>query len=178
MTAARHPYDAHGSTAEELQQLGLGGSRPCAKPTDGRQTVKRHTLSPVYDVGQTLCVLEGFPERLAEAIQAKGMKPYRAEELAGLKRGHINHILSGKRRNVSAETLLKLQQVLDVSVDWLLTGALPRTRSESLPADPAEFLAQMKIAIAAMQVDIDKVPPPPSPKQLPLAKRLPRRRVK
>lgn len=62
-------------------------------------------------------------------------------ERAGMKRGHISHVINGDRRDIKCATLLALARALDVTTDWLLTGEGPITRTyvevaHEAPTDP------------------------------------------
>lgn len=43
-------------------------------------------------------------------------------------RGHLAHVLSGRRKTIAADTLLSIAQTLSVTTDWLLTGEGPIER--------------------------------------------------
>lgn len=70
-------------------------------------------------------------------ISLRGMSTLATEEAAGLKRGHLNNVLSGERRGMTAQTLLGIARALNVTTDWILTGEGPIERPASgAPSTP------------------------------------------
>lgn len=73
--------------------------------------------------------MEGFGRRVALAIELRGTTKNAVEVLAGMKRGHLSRICSGKRKDIEASTLWKISQALDITCEWLLSGNGPIERS-------------------------------------------------
>ena len=70
----------------------------------------------------------GFPERLAELLSRRGIKPYRLSKEIGVSEGLISNWRSGKRRP-AMNNIIKLAEYFEVSADYLLDINLP-------PVDP------------------------------------------
>lgn len=68
-----------------------------------------------------------FGVRLREAITRRNMASTRVEEEAGLTRGHLSRIFSGKK-SIELKTLMAVVDVLRVSPEWLITGRGPFDR--------------------------------------------------
>lgn len=64
-----------------------------------------------------------FFERLTLALEARGWTPTRLEREAKFSKGHLSKMKKGKGVKVEAETLSKISRALDVSYEWLATGA-------------------------------------------------------
>lgn len=62
--------------------------------------------------------------RLREARTKKAMSARSLAKAAGLASAHVALIESRRRTTVAADTLEKLARVLDVSIDWLVTGTV------------------------------------------------------
>ena len=62
------------------------------------------------------------PERIALARSLAGIPRSDLDALAGLGRGHVSMIETGRRPNLEAKTAVALASVLGVTTDWLLTG--------------------------------------------------------
>lgn len=76
-------------------------------------------------------------KRIKGMISLRGMSTLAAEEAAGLKRGHLNNLLSGKRSGMSAATLLAIARALNVTTDWVLTGEGPMERPVTSTPPPS-----------------------------------------
>lgn len=72
-------------------------------------------------------------DRLREAREKHGLSARALAKEAGVSAGYVGLIESGAKKNITAETAIKLATALGVSVQWLLTGDLPP--SGTLPAD-------------------------------------------
>ena len=66
--------------------------------------------------------IRNFPERLCVAMQKAGINARELATRAGISPSTLSHYKSGRSVNVTAEVAQKLADVLDVSVDWLVTG--------------------------------------------------------
>ncbi|WP_096485792.1 helix-turn-helix domain-containing protein [Methylorubrum populi] len=66
-------------------------------------------------------MLESFPERLQQALAARGIrKLYALADEIGVNKSALTRWRSGK--NISIDNICRLAECLDVSVDWLLLG--------------------------------------------------------
>jgi transcriptional regulator with XRE-family HTH domain len=71
----------------------------------------------------------GWPERLAEAMDARGLSGGELGRRAGFTAQYVNSLRSGERgARIPLDTARKLAAALGVSVDWLMEGAGPRER--------------------------------------------------
>lgn len=76
--------------------------------------------------------------RLREARLKKGMTARALSKSAGLASAHVALIESRRRTTVAGDTLDKLARVLDVSIDWLVTGSVSEHGAPaSLPPNAA-----------------------------------------
>lgn len=67
-------------------------------------------------------IIQGFTERLKRLIAEKfNGKPGRLARLAGISPGTFQRYIDGESIP-GGETLLKIKEVSDISIDWLLTG--------------------------------------------------------
>ena len=64
----------------------------------------------------------GFKENLKSELQYKGMTVRELAELSGVNKQTIDNYLSTHSSMPSAEAAVKLAKVLDVSVEYLVTG--------------------------------------------------------
>lgn len=78
--------------------------------------------------------MSGLAERLREARERAGLSARALDEKAEITAGHTALIESGRRESPAVETIRKLAAALDVSIDWLVTGA-ERESGHALPAD-------------------------------------------
>lgn len=65
---------------------------------------------------------DSLPDRVRWAREKRGLNAVELSELAGLSRGHVSLIESGRREHPSAETITKLSNALKVSLAWLMCG--------------------------------------------------------
>lgn len=63
-----------------------------------------------------------FPERLLEAMKARGYSQSRLEREAGFTAGHLSRLVNGKGTAVEPETLARLNDCLKVNFEWLAIG--------------------------------------------------------
>lgn len=87
--------------------------------------------------------LQGFPERLREAIDAADLTIAETARLSGLALSTVQFYLSGRRDNPSGENVLALSTVLGCTAGWLLAG-------EGRAASRAAVKAAVERARAAM----------------------------
>lgn len=95
-------------------------------------------------------------------------------EKAGMSRGHLDHVLSGRRKTITADTLLAIALTLGVTTDWLLTGEGPIERPAPAPPRRASELDEQRgvreVKAIASQVasdhDPDAAPASRRPKRL------------
>jgi transcriptional regulator with XRE-family HTH domain len=84
-----------------------------------------------------MAVMQDMATRLREARKRKGLSARALADAAGLTPTHVSMIESrrkGVRDGLSSETLRRLCHVLDVSIDWLVTGkAAEHGAPKSLP---------------------------------------------
>lgn len=77
-----------------------------------------------------------FQERLQKIMDEKKLKQVNLAELTGLSSAQINHLVSGRTKDPKFETVVKVADALDVSLDYLAgtrDDAAPRlTRDESV----------------------------------------------
>ncbi len=87
-------------------------------------------------------MIRGFAERLAQVLEQRGLSQSQASQRAGIPLTTLNKWLnpSGHAPNPRADNLLAVKKVLDVSIDWLLTGQGAR---EVFPPATAEILARL-----------------------------------
>lgn len=87
-------------------------------------------------------MIKGFAERLALVLERRGLSQSQASSRAGIPLATLNKWLnpSGRAPNPRADNLLALKKVLDVSIDWLLTGQGAR---DVPPPAAAENLARL-----------------------------------
>ena len=71
---------------------------------------------------------ETFGERLARLRKAAGLKQGDLADKIAVKQSLISMLESGKRQGglVQSQTMLRMAEVLDVTVEYLLTGQPPR----------------------------------------------------
>lgn len=70
-------------------------------------------------------IMRDIADRVREARKKKGLSARAVADAAGLTPSHVTMIETrrkGVREGLSSETLRKLANVLDVSIDWLVTG--------------------------------------------------------
>lgn len=84
-----------------------------------------------------MAVMQDMAWRLREARTRKGLSARALAEKAGLTATYVSMIESrrkGAKEGLSSETLRHLADVLDVSIDWLVTGETSdRGAPESIP---------------------------------------------
>lgn len=68
---------------------------------------------------------DDFAARLVLAMDAENRSPTRTEREAGLKRGYMTQLKSGKVRAPGPETIRQLADYLRVSYEWLAIGRGP-----------------------------------------------------
>lgn len=77
-----------------------------------------------------------FQERLQKIMDEKKLKQVNLAELTGLSSAQINHLVSGRTKDPKFETVVKIADALDISLDYLAgtrDDAAPRlTRDESV----------------------------------------------
>lgn len=77
-----------------------------------------------------------FQERLQKIMDEKKLKQVNLAELTGLSSAQINHLVSGRTKDPKFETVVKIADALDISLDYLAgtrDDAAPRlTREESV----------------------------------------------
>lgn len=77
-----------------------------------------------------------FQERLQKIMDEKKLKQVNLAELTGLSSAQINHLVSGRTKDPKFETVVKVADALDVSLDYLAgtrDDVAPRlTRDESV----------------------------------------------
>ncbi len=80
----------------------------------------------------------GWSERLAEAMEARGLSGGELGRRAGFTAQYVNSLRSGERgARIPLDTARKLSAALGVSVDWLMEGVGPRERlSDVFPVAP------------------------------------------
>ena len=61
-------------------------------------------------------------ERLETRLAALAMKPMTAERAAGIPHQDLYAFMIGKKSKISAESLVALAPILQVDINWLLTG--------------------------------------------------------
>lgn len=79
--------------------------------------------------------LQGFRDRLREAVERDGRAVSAISEAAGLGRSHLDGILRGPS-GPTAETAIRLARALDVPAGWLLAGEGPRDAGAVTLAPP------------------------------------------
>jgi len=67
-------------------------------------------------------VVVGFAGRLQWAMNAKSLRPVDLKKKLRTQSSHVHHWLSGEV-TPNATTLVKMSEVLSVSIDWLLLGS-------------------------------------------------------
>ena len=75
----------------------------------------------------------GFKENLKSELQYKGMTVRELAELSGVNKQTIDNYLSTHSSMPSAESAVKIAKVLDVSVEYLVTG------KDSSPASVSRY---------------------------------------
>lgn len=78
---------------------------------------------------------ETFGERLARLRKAAGLKQGDLADKIAVKQSLISMLESGKRQGglVQSQTMLRMAEVLDVTVEYLLTGQPPRAPRRRKP---------------------------------------------
>lgn len=61
-------------------------------------------------------------ERLAQAMEIRGMKAAELSRLSGVPAGKISMIVNGKTLDPRGGCLADMGKVLNVSLDWLIAG--------------------------------------------------------
>lgn len=79
--------------------------------------------------------MKSLAERVRFAREKKGLKPSELAEQAGLSHSGINLIEAGTRKHLRVETLAAIACVLEVSMEWLVTGNADQTGPQSLVTD-------------------------------------------
>ena len=107
-------------------------------------------------------------------IEARGTTINATGARAGLSRGHLDNVLSGRKKGIDAHTLLAIAQALDVTTDWLLTGEGPIDRPMPKPA-PVPAARSKRDAIGeagdALAAAAEGIAPPAPARSRPVAKR-------
>jgi transcriptional regulator with XRE-family HTH domain len=87
-------------------------------------------------------MIKGLAERLALALKQRALSQSQACRRAGIPLTTLNKWLnpSGRAPNPRADNLLAIRKVLNVSIDWLLTGQGAR---DVFPPAAAEILAHL-----------------------------------
>ena len=67
-------------------------------------------------------------DRLAEALNAAGMRPIELSEATGIPKSMVSYYLNGKTKP-KADRIYKISQVLNVSEAWLLGYDVPKNRT-------------------------------------------------
>jgi len=82
-------------------------------------------------------------QRIRDRRQELGWTQDTLAQKAGISKGFLSDLENGKR-NVSADTLLGIARVLDLSLDYLMKGGEPETTSKEvqIPASLAEFATE------------------------------------
>lgn len=65
---------------------------------------------------------DSLPDRVKWAREKRGLNAVELSEKAGLSRGHVSLIESGRREHPSADTITKLSKALKVDLTWLMSG--------------------------------------------------------
>ena len=60
-----------------------------------------------------------FHERLQSILDSKNLKQVSLSELTGLSSAQINHLVSGRTKDPKLETVVKIADALDISLDYL-----------------------------------------------------------
>lgn len=60
-----------------------------------------------------------FHERLQAILDSKNLKQVSLAELTGLSSAQVNHLVSGRTKDPKLETVVKIANALDISLDYL-----------------------------------------------------------
>ncbi|MBB2999673.1 phage repressor protein C with HTH and peptisase S24 domain [Paraburkholderia tropica] len=100
--------------------------------------------------------LSSLGERLREARTTAGMSQTELAELSGVSQSTIANIESG--RNEGSKHIVKIAEVLNTNVQWLVAGTRPRMAYET----PSEQGVRVKDAPSAPHRDVDGPVLPPT----------------
>lgn len=64
--------------------------------------------------------MRAFRERVRLAIEKARVSQAEVARVAGMNAAHLNDILRGRRKNISAEVVVRIARALGCSSDWLL----------------------------------------------------------
>ena len=88
----------------------------------------------------------GFKENLKSELQYKGMTVRELAELSGVNKQTIDNYLSTHNSIPSADAAVKIAKVLEVSVEYLLTG------KDSSPASVSRYAPEVRKIADQVQV--------------------------
>ena len=106
-----------------------------------------------------------FGQRVRDRRKELGWTQVALAKKAGISNGFLSDLESGKRKNVGAVALLNISRVLQVSLDYLMTGAGSKRRSKSaatdveIPAALVQFAAEAGVSFrdALVLLEIQRV---------------------
>lgn len=88
--------------------------------------------------------MNSIGERLTFALELRQMKPIDLSKKVGVTKSAISQICSGKTKNISAETAMKICQVLKINPFWLILGAGRPEIGENAEMSPeAKIVAEL-----------------------------------
>lgn len=105
--------------------------------------------------------METIGTRLRQQREKKNLTMNQVQELTGISKGNLSGMENDKNKP-SVSALLSLSQILDCSIDWLLTGSTPVSKSEpestktefSISELEKELLTMFRILSEEQQSDI------------------------
>lgn len=101
---------------------------------------------------------EGIQKRIEQRLAELDLSPRAASLQAGGSPDLIRGLLRGKQRSFRGENLTKLAQVLDVSVNWLLTGEHEHLSSEDVAASLTAKEQRESLVASSLENYSGKVP--------------------
>lgn len=110
--------------------------------------------------------LISFSNRLAYALQCKGVRPVELAKFLGVSRAAVSLLLSGQNKGMRPEHLVRTADWLGVRIEWLATGEgamQPRRLSvqqrallaltDDLPAEAIETMLRLLVQVKGLQPD-------------------------
>lgn len=83
-------------------------------------------------------------ETISSLCEQKGIKPGRMCNDLGISRGTITDLKAGRKQSLSAETLSKIANYFDVSIDFLLGNEQKETPLINGDEELTEYLEELK----------------------------------
>lgn len=93
-------------------------------------------------------------DRLATALAAAGLNPYRLAQISGVTVGTITRALKGERTELTHTTLAAIAKGCAVQLEWLSTGEGPMERTTVMQLRDRQEWKALATAVRAMHPEL------------------------